>query len=221
MSIHNTISIKILTFLDNIYYNYLLKIYEKKNSSNNTIINNNIKKYTLNNIFNDNKLFIIKPEYFIYLQYYFIYTFLHNITTNNIILYSVSMHLIHICDLIYKNLSIKYDYICKNNTNLLINTSYSLFIYLFSLKILFLRLYIYYKIFFFINFILFYILMNINDIYYKRIQSINLNKEFYHPFKIIILSPNKEFMLNIFNKTKFFTYSNFLLFINILLFFII
>ena len=63
--------------------------------------------------------------------------------------------------------------------------------------------------------------MNINYIYKERMECIDLNKEFYHPFKIIILSPNKKFILNIINKTQFFTYSNFLLFINLLLFFIL
>jgi hypothetical protein len=60
--------------------------------------------------------------------------------------------------------------------------------------------------------------VNINDIYSERLECIKLNKEFYHPLKIIILSPDKKFILNIINKTRFFTYTNFLLFINILLF---
>jgi hypothetical protein len=60
--------------------------------------------------------------------------------------------------------------------------------------------------------------MNINNIYTKRLECIDLNKEFYHPFKIIILSPNKNFIKNIINKTKYFTYSNFLIFVNLLFF---
>ena len=53
MSLHNNIYVKISIFLENIYYKYLTTLYND----------------TLNNIFNNNKLFIIKPEYFIYLQY--------------------------------------------------------------------------------------------------------------------------------------------------------
>ena len=205
MSFHKNISVKISIFLENIYYKYLTTLYND----------------TLNNIFNNTKLFIIKPEYFIYLQYYFIYTFFHYITYNNIILYSASLHSIHICELIFNILSIKYNYIQKNNTDFLINTSYFLLIYLFIFKIFFLKIYFYYKIFFFTNFTLFYLLMNINNIYNKRLECINTNKEFYHPFKIVILSPDKNFLLNIVNKTKFFTHSNFLIFINLLLFFIL
>jgi hypothetical protein len=202
MSLHNYISNKITLFLDNIYYNYLEKIY-----------NDNI-----NNIFNNNKIFVIKPEYFVYLQYYFIYSHLYNITHNNVILYSISLHMIYICELIFKNISIKYNYIQTNNVIFLIDTSHLLFLYLFSLKIFFLKIYFYYKLYILTNFMLFYLLMNINYIYTERYKCINSNIDFYHPFKFIILSPNKKYILNIINKTKFFTYSNFLLFINILLF---
>ena len=248
MSIHNTISIKISTFLDNIYYNYLIKLYgnKEKNYKNNissslfsedavkenteksqnndkcsSIMSTMNMKNTLNDILNNNKLFIIKPEYFIYLQYYFIYTFFHYITQHNTFLYSISLHFTYICELVFKNISIKHNYIEKNNTKFLINTSHFLLLYLFFFKIFFLKIYFYYKIFFLINFMIFYTLFNINDIYKQILECIDLNKEFYHPFKIIVLSPNKKFILNIINKTRFFTYSNFLIFINLLLFFIL
>jgi hypothetical protein len=225
MSIHNIISTKISNFLNNIYYNYLIQIYENKIIKQNinidsNIVSKNIEKNKINNIFNNNKLFIIKPEYFIYLQYYFIYTFFYYIT-NNTILYSISLHLIHICELIFKNLSLTHNYIPTNNINFLISTSYFVFIYLFFFKIFFLKIYFYYKIFFFTNFTLFYVLMSVNDIYNQRLECIILNKEFYHPLKFLILSPNKKFISNIANKTKFFTYSNFLLFTNLLLFLIL
>jgi hypothetical protein len=194
MSIHNSISIKITTFLESLYNNYLIK-----------------NKNTINELFNG--------KLFIYLQYYFIYSFFYNITYHNIIFSSISLHSIYICELIFKILSKKYNYM-QYNTQFLINTSYYLSIYLFFFKICFLKIYLYYKIFFFVNFMSYYLLMNINDIYSKRLECINLKKEFYHPFKMIILSPNKNFLLNIINKTKYFTYSNFLIFINFLLFFI-
>lgn len=198
MSIHNSISIKITTFLESLYNNYLIK-------------NKNTNKNTINGLFNG--------KLFIYLQYYFIYSFFYNITYHNIIFSSISLHSIYICELIFKILSNKYNYV-QYNTQFLINTSYYLSVYLFFFKICFLKIYLYYKIFFFVNFMSYYLLMNINDIYSKRLECINLKKEFYHPFKMIILSPNKNFLLNIINKTKYFTYSNFLIFINFLLFFI-
>jgi hypothetical protein len=205
MSYHDKISNNVSLFLNNIYYNYLIKIYKNQ----------------MNNILNSKEKFIIKLEYLIYLQYYFIYTFFYYITNKNKLLYSISLHSIYICDLTFKNLSKKYDYTAKNNNLILIDTSYLLFLYLFFFKIIFLKIYFQYKIGFFISSALFYLLMTVNDIYNKRLECINLNKDFYHPLKIIILSPNKKFIMNIINKTKLFTYSNFLLFINIFLLFII
>jgi hypothetical protein len=205
MSYHDTISNKISIFLNNIYYNYLIKIYKNQ----------------MNNILNNKEKFIIKLEYLIYLQYYFIYTFFYYITNKNTLLYSISLHSIYLCDLTYKKLSRKYNYIAENNNIILIDTSYSLFLYLFFFKIIFLKIYFQYKIAFFISSTLFYLLMTINDIYNKRLECITVNKEFYHPLKIIILSPNKKFITNVINKTKLFTYSNFLLFINIILLFTI
>ena len=182
MSIHNNISNKIVSYLNNISY---------------------IKQL--------NKIFI-------YLQYYFIYTFFYYMTKNNVLIYSISLHLTYICELIFKSILIKNNYIEENNTLFLINSSKSLFLYLFFFKIIFLKKYLYNKIFLLSSISIFHLLMNINNIYKKRLECIESNKEFYHPFKIIILSPNKNFIKNIINKTKYFTYSNFLIFVNLLFF---
>ena len=160
------------------------------------------------------------PENFIYLQYYFIYTFLYYITKKNIILYSLSLHSVYICELIFNNLSTLNNYKRINNAFFLINTSYLLFIYLFFFKIFFLKIYFYYKMLFLLSSTTFYSLMTINNIYSKRLECINMNQDFYHPLKILIINPNKKFIQNIINKTKFFTYSNFLIFINIFFVFI-
>jgi len=174
-------------------------------------ISNKIVPY-LNNIYYINKY----NKIFVYLQYYFIYTFFYYITKNNIIIYSISLHLIYICELIFKNILIENNYKEENNTLFLINSSKSLFLYLFFFKIIFLKKYLYNKIFLILSIFIFHLLMNINNIYTKRLECIELNKEFYHPFKIIILSPNKDFITNIIHKTKYFTYSNFLIFVNLL-----
>jgi hypothetical protein len=202
MSYHNIISNKIVFFLDTLYYKNLKKLYNQN----------------LDIIFQSCKFPIIKPEYFIFFQYYFTYLSLYYLNRKNIILYSLSLQLIHLCALIYDNLILKYSYIPKNNTNFLKNTSYSLFIYLFYLKILLLKIKFYKKILMLSSFSIFYFLHNLNYIYNERLKCIESKEDFKHPLKILIISPNKEFIENIIYKTKFFTYDNFFLFINLFIF---
>ena len=121
MSIHNKITDKIISFLDNIYYKNLQKIYND----------------TLDKIFTYCEYPVIKPEFFIYLQYYFIYTFFYYITNKSLIFYSASLHLTHINGLIFKKLCIQNNYIPSKNSEFLKNTNYLLFMYLLFLKILF------------------------------------------------------------------------------------
>ena len=99
MNLHNIISQKIVSYLDFFYYKYLKKLY-----------NNNLTDITKSSTF-----IIIKPEYFIFLQYYLIYSFFYYITNKNSIQYSISLDLIYICDKIYDHLVIKYNYIPLNN----------------------------------------------------------------------------------------------------------
>ena len=199
MLLHNLITTKIVNFLECVYYNNLEKL-------------NNIK---ITELFHISKYPILKPDYFIYLQYYFIYKFLHYITLKNIFKYSISLHLFHVNGLIYDNLIIKYDYTPINNILYLKNTSYLLFIYLFLFKISFLNIWIYKKIFLISNFLTFYSLMQINTLYKERLNSIELKTEFKHPLKILMITPNKNTIQNIIKYTNIFTYSNFLLLINI------
>ena len=204
MSLHSLISSKITILLDYFYYNNLQKIYND----------------SLDKIFNYNKIQIIKPDYFIYSQYYLIYLFLYYITNKNTILYSVSLHLIYINNLIFKNLFLKYNYEPNKNINFLRNTNYLLFNYLLYLKILFLKI-TFYKISLLISLIsIFYTMYNINTIYNKRLKCIENKNDFNHFLKIIIITPNKKLIEQIIYNTRFFTYSNYLIFINILIYFV-
>lgn len=202
MNIHKVISEKITFFLDVFYFNNLIKIYKK----------------TINDIFLINNYIIIKPEYFIFAQYYCIYTFLYYLNKKNIILYSISLQFININGLIFHNLIKKYNYIPKNNIFFLNDTSYLLFMYLFYLKIIFLNIKPYKKIFLLSIFSLFYLLLNINFIYKERLKCIQSKKDFVHPLKILIISPNKNFIENIIKTTNNFTYNTFFLIINFFIF---
>lgn len=202
MSLHEQIAYNISIFLDNIYYKYLKKLYND----------------SMSNIYNYSKFHIVKPEYFIYLQYYFVYTFFYYITYNKPLLYSTSLHLTHISGLIYENLITKYNYTPKNNTMFLKDTNYLLLMYLFFFKILFLNKELYIKLFLLNCIYSFYFVYSVNYIYKKRLTCIENNEELNHYLKILIITPNKEMIKNIIKKTRFFTYSNFLIFINVLLF---
>lgn len=205
MTLHELISNKISNFLDNMYYKYLKKLYND----------------SVSNIYNYPKFHIIKPEYFVYLQYYFVYTFFNYITFKKVILYSTSLHLTHISGLVYETLINKYNYRSKNNIIFLKDTNYLLFMYLFFFKILFLNKNLYIKIFLLNSIYLFYFGYSINFIYKKRLECIENNKELNHYLKILIITPNKETIEKIVKNTRIFTYSNFLIFINILLFMVL
>ena len=209
MNFHKLVSDYIINILDNFYYKNLIKIYSTVSTVSTT---NNIS-----DIFKD-KYHIIKPEYFVYLQYYYIYLFLYYITYKNLIKYSVSLHLIYICGLIFDNLIIKYNYKVIYNISFLKDSSYLLFIYLFSFKLFFLKIKLYKRIIMLSSISIFYFLNGVNYIYTERLKHIEEKKDFIHPLKILIISPNKKFIEKVINKTKYFTYGNCLLFINLLIF---
>jgi hypothetical protein len=202
MSIHNIISHKITDLLENIYYNNLQKLY-----------NINILQ-----IFNISNFTVIKPYYFVYLQYYLIYLFFHYITFKNTIKYTLSLHMYYICDNIYDNLVIKYNYTSIHNIKYLKNISKFLFLYLLFFKILFLKIWIFKQLFLISVLSLFYLLTNINELYKERLQSIELKKDFNHPLKILIITPNINTIKYIINKTNIFTFTNFLFLTNILVY---
>ena len=201
MIFHNIISEKIASFFDNIYYNNLKKLYNEN----------------LGNIFIYNKFPIIKPEYFVYIQYYFIYTFFYYISNKNLFMYSISLHLTHISGLVYDNLIIKYDYKPEHNIIYIKDNSYFLFMYLFFFKIIFYKIKLKKKIFVLSVISIFYIIININNVYKERLECIKLKKDFKHKFNFLIVSPDKIFIEKVIDYTKNFNYNNFLFFINFLI----
>ena len=195
MITHIDISNKLVNILDILYYKNLQKLYPNSK---------------LKDIFIIGKFSILKPEYFIFYQYYLIYSFIYHLNHRNSIRYTFSLHFFHIFGLIYDNLLIKYEYTPIYNISYLKNTAYVLFIYLFFLKLL-----LFNKIFLLSIFSLFYSLMNINQIYKERIKSIENKEIFNHPLKILVITPNKNTIENIIKKTNIFTFHNFLFFVNI------
>jgi hypothetical protein len=201
MIFHKIISDKIASFFDNIYYNNLKKLYNEN----------------LGNIFIYNKFPIIKPEYFVYIQYYFIYTFFYYISNKNLFMYSISLHLTHISGLVYDNLILKYDYHPEHNIIYLKDNSYFLFMYLFYFKIIFYKIRFKKKIFILSIISIFYIIININNVYKERLECIKLKKDFKHKLNFLIISPDKIFIEKVIDYTKNFNYNNFLFFINFLI----
>jgi hypothetical protein len=208
MITHIDIANKLITFLDNIYYKNLLKLYS---------IN---KINSLNDIFHMSKFPIFKPDYFIFQQYYLIYSFLHHVSYKHVFRYSLSLHLFHIFGITYDNLLIKYNYKPMYNILYLKNSAYLLFIYLFFFKLLLINISLFKKILLLSTFTIFYSLVNVNEIYKERLKSIENNETFNHPFKILVITPNKNIIENIIRKTNIFTFSNFLLCINIFVYFL-
>jgi len=195
------ISNKITYLLDIFYYNNLKKIYNKE----------------LNKIFNYCSFPVIKPEYLIYSQYYFIYIFIYYLNKNKL-LYTVTLHLIYILDIVFQNICSKYNYNPIYNIHFLKNISHMLMMYLLHLKICLHNISTFKKSFLILSSLSFYLLYRINNTYTKRLESIENKNTFNDEFKILIISPDINFIKKIINLTQLFTYNNYLFFINILLF---
>ena len=203
---HLYLSNTIFNLLDSIYYKNLQKIYNE----------------SLNIILKVPKISIIKPEYFIYANYYFLYLYLYYITNKNLIFYSFFLHITLVFELVFENIIEKYEYKPINKIDFLKNSHHLLFIYFTLFKIYFIKISSFKKIFIVSSKLLFYSLHNINIIYKERLKCIeDKNKIFDHYLKILIISPNKKIIGNIAKYTEFFSYSNLLFFINILLYFLI
>jgi len=198
---HSFISNKITNFLNSSYFDNLKKLYNEP----------------LDKVFKYCNFPIIKPEYFVYSQYYFIYTFIYYLNKNTV-LYSISLHLIFILDSIFQNICIHNNYSPQSNIYFLKDMSYSLMMYLFYLKICFHHINYVKKIILISLCSAFYMGYRVNHVYKKRLISIENNSEFIDEFKILIISPDIKLINRIINITRFFTYGNYLFFINILLF---
>jgi len=205
INIYSFISEKITQFLDIVYYKNLQKLYSAEE---------------LNSILIKNKFPILKPEYFIYAKYYFIYLFSYylNQKTFN---YIIPLHLVHISDIVLHNLIKKYDYIPSKNIYFLKDTANLIFYYLFNTKLFLLKKYL---LLILTNIFVFGV--NINHVYKKRLLSIeNKTDTFLNPrnrisdyLKCFIVSSNKDNIQNIIHLTRHFTYSNYFLFINIMIY---
>jgi len=206
INIHSFISEKITQFLDIVYYKNLQKLHPKEEE--------------LNTILIKNKFPILKPEYFIYAKYYFIYLFSYYLNQKSFD-YSIPLHLIYISDIVLHNLIKKYDYTPSKNIYFLKDTANLIFYYLFNTKLFLSKKYL---LLILTNIFVFGV--NINHVYNKRLLSIeNKTDTFLNPrnrisdyLKCFIVSSNKDNIQNIIHLTRHFTYSNYFLFINIMIY---
>jgi hypothetical protein len=126
--------------------------------------------------------------------------------------------MIYISGILYDNISERYHYKSKYNIIYLKEICQLMFVYLFLLKIIFLRIILFKKIIFIGAISSFYLLLNINELYKYRLKSIEMKEDFRHPLQIFVFSPNKKYIQNIINKTNYFTFTNFLLLTNVLVY---
>jgi hypothetical protein len=133
-------------------------------------------------------------------------------------MYSLSIHLTYISNNIYNKLLEKYEYKPSYNFNFLNNCANLLLLYLYTLKIIFLKTNFLNRMFILFTLSGFYLLININYIYKERLKYIKLKEDFRHPLKIFIISPSKTFIESVIKKTNYFTYNNFLYLINIIIY---
>ena len=192
--------------------------HQQQNNNYNKKSNNNSLKHDLNSIFQTSRLPIFKPDYFVFQQYYMIYSFLYHLSYKHTLRYSLSLHFFHIFGLIYEQLLIKYNYKPLYNISYLKDTVYLLFVYLFFMKLLLMNIGEFKRTILLSTFSVFYSLVNVNEIYKERLKSIENEQSFNHPFKILIVTPNKDTIKKIIQKTKIFTMNNFLLCINLFLY---
>lgn len=175
-------------------------------------ISNYIFKFFKNTIFS---------EYYVFIQNYLMYNFFYYLNQKKVIHYSFFLHFNHILSLTFKKIIDHREYNSDNHSNILFlkDFNYILFHYFTFLKIIFLKNSIYQTSFLLSCITLFNILNNIHYIYKKRLTSIENNKDFNHFYKFLIITPNKDTIQKIIHHTRYFNYSNYLLFINILFYF--
>ena len=165
----------------------------------------------------DKKIYIniFRIEYLIYIQYYFIYNIINNFISNLILNNIFYLNIFYINDLLCEKLIIKYNYISLEKYTYINSINYIVLFYLTFMKVILYNKYMISTIYIFLISI-FYILYLINYTYKKRLLSINNNSEFIEPLKFLIITSNKNIICNIVDKTKFFTFTNFIFYLNIL-----
>jgi hypothetical protein len=147
------------------------------------------------------------------------YNFFYYLNQKNVIYYSFFLHFNHILNLTFKKIIDHHEFNSNYNILFLKDFNYILFQYFTFLKIILLKNSIYKTGFLLSCVTLFNILNNINYIYKKRLTSIEKNKDFNHFYKFLIITPNKDTIKKIIYHTRYFNYSNYLLFMNILFYF--
>lgn len=198
---HSYISKRIISFLIKNYYYYLFRIHKLE-----------LNKDRFNILFHSRKV-VLKPSFFIYIQYYIFYLFFYYLSHNHFWRMSFSLHSFHISRLSLRHFINK----TKYKTTAFFKLSkyiYSIFIYLLCIHVIVSNKFLYQKVFFFLITTPFYFLTNVHSIYKKRLYSIQNNIET-EP-NLFIMTSNIDKIKYIYHYTKYFTMSSFIWLLNII-----
>ncbi len=213
-NIHKKISYKIFNFIDKYYYSNLFHKYKNKYSLQDYSINDYLNDHTKHNI-------IFKPEWLIYFLFYLNYTISCDWTHKNHYSLILNTNIYYIIYKLEEIIRHEYNYESNYNVKTLKFYSTSFFYYIF-----FFKLYISDNIYSFQKYnilgftIIFYILMNLQYAYIKRLDIIKNKKDpnKYQKNKLFIITSNVKTMKKIVYHTRHFVISNFIFFLNILIF---
>jgi len=185
---------------------------------------------TIHELFFHHHEFIFKPEYLNYLLFYHIYAISHFWTNKHFILLNLHLHSFYIIYLLEKILCEHYKYVPIVDRNWLKNIAFIFYYYVIYFKIHFSKrglgenVYLE-QIMAFTGISTYSLLMNIHYAYTKRLESIEENREDgYRPnsfYKILVVTPNVKTIQKIVYHTRHFTFSNFLIFLSCILYFIL
>ena len=185
---------------------------------------------TIHELFFHHHQFIFKPEYLNYLLFYHIYAISHFWTNKHFILLNLHLHSFYIIYLLEKILCEHYKYTPIVDRKWLKNIAFIFYYYVIYFKIHFSKRgvgdHVYMEqIMAFTGISAYSLLMNIHYAYTKRLESIEENRdEGYRPnsfYKILVVTPNVQTIKNVVYHTRHFTFSNFLIFLSCILYFIL
>ena len=206
---HIYISKKIISFLFEYYYKYILKSNEMEEDvaciENRTLHLEKMKKRYHDILDSDSVL--LKPSFFVYLQFYFFSLFFYNLTHSHTIWMILSLHSFHICRLTLKHFLQSIDY--PQTPFLRISRYlYSFLLYLFCMHFTLCRASFYNKILFSALSLPIYTLSHIRYVYKKRLDSIHRDT----PIEpdLFVVTSDKEEMMKMYRYTRYFTFSLFL-----------
>lgn len=170
-----------------------------------------------NNTLNTTNYF--KFEYFLFIKFYFIYSFLCHLKHKNFLLYSIYLYLQKISGELCMELNNHYSITSENNIDFLYQTSNHFFNLLLFCHIYFSKnIYIINKFFIILNISLFKLGNITQKMYKKRIKCIENGDDFEDNFDFLFLIPNMENINKTLLKTKFMNDNNFYVFIHFILF---